>query len=76
MTPTSLGLLPPYPPEHAWRSADLDRDRRPAALGRCRRLLLTASWRWIFIVNVPIGLAALVVGWRMLPRVRDTTCAA
>ena len=28
-----------------------------------------ASWRWVFFVNVPIGLAALVVGWRRLPRV-------
>src|SRR6185437_12366234 len=25
------------------------------------------SWRWIFIVNVPIGLIALVIGWRKLP---------
>jgi Aminotransferase class I and II len=27
------------------------------------------SWRWIFLVNLPIGLIALVVGWRKLPRV-------
>ena len=32
-------------------------------------LLVTASWRWIFLVNVPIGLLALVVGWIKLPRV-------
>lgn len=32
-------------------------------------LLVSASWRWVFLVNVPIGLAALVVGWRRLPRV-------
>src|SRR3954447_20844764 len=32
-------------------------------------LLVAASWRWVFLVNVPIGLAALVVGWRRLPRV-------
>ena len=25
------------------------------------------SWHWIFLVNVPIGLAALVVLWRLLP---------
>jgi MFS family permease len=31
--------------------------------------LVTASWRWIFLVNVPIGLLALVVGWIKLPRV-------
>ena len=27
------------------------------------------SWRWIFLVNLPIGLIALVVGWRKLQRV-------
>lgn len=29
-----------------------------------------ASWRWIFLVNVPLGLAALVVGRRLVPDVR------
>jgi MFS family permease len=32
-------------------------------------LLVAASWRWVFLVNLPIGLAALVVGWRRLPAV-------
>ncbi|MDA0181091.1 DHA2 family efflux MFS transporter permease subunit [Solirubrobacter phytolaccae] len=32
-------------------------------------VLVAASWRWVFLVNVPIGLIALVVGWRRLPRV-------
>ena len=32
-------------------------------------LLVAASWRWVFYVNVPIGLAALALGWRRLPRV-------
>jgi MFS family permease len=32
-------------------------------------LLVAASWRWVFLVNVPIGLTALVIGWRRLPRV-------
>jgi MFS family permease len=32
-------------------------------------LLVTVSWRWIFLVNVPIGLLALVVGWIKLPKV-------
>ncbi|HEY8582173.1 MAG TPA: DHA2 family efflux MFS transporter permease subunit [Capillimicrobium sp.] len=27
------------------------------------------SWHWIFVINVPFGLAALVLGWRLLPRV-------
>ncbi len=32
-------------------------------------VLVAASWRWVFLVNVPIGLVALAVGWRRLPRV-------
>jgi MFS family permease len=32
-------------------------------------LLVAADWRWVFLVNVPIGLAALYVGWRRLPHV-------
>src|SRR5207302_6847319 len=31
-------------------------------------LLVTASWRWVFLVNVPIGIVALVAGWRWLPK--------
>jgi EmrB/QacA subfamily drug resistance transporter len=25
------------------------------------------SWRWIFFVNLPVGLAAVVLAWRLLP---------
>lgn len=32
-------------------------------------LLVAADWRWVFFVNVPIGVLALVVGWRRLPHV-------
>ena len=45
--------------------------------GFCRRrsgrslggLLVTVGWRWIFLVNVPIGLIAIAVGWWNLPEV-------
>ena len=30
-------------------------------------LLVAISWRWVFFVNIPFGLAVLVVGWRRLP---------
>ncbi|MEW1846455.1 MFS transporter [Nonomuraea angiospora] len=29
-----------------------------------------ASWRWIFVINVPLGLAALVVALRIVPDLR------
>jgi EmrB/QacA subfamily drug resistance transporter len=31
--------------------------------------LVAISWRWVFFVNVPIGLAAVVIGWMRLPNV-------
>jgi EmrB/QacA subfamily drug resistance transporter len=73
VTPTSLGLvLASYPAERrsgavrAWTATG----GLAAALGPVvGGLLVTASWRWVFLVNVPIGLAALVVGWRMLPHI-------
>ena len=30
----------------------------------------TYSWHWIFLVNVPIGLVALAVVWRLLPNIK------
>jgi EmrB/QacA subfamily drug resistance transporter len=73
LTPTSVSLiLATAPPEKRQRSV-----RTWTALGGAAAafgpavggLLVAASWRWIFFVNVPIGLAALVIGWRRLPDV-------
>jgi EmrB/QacA subfamily drug resistance transporter len=33
-------------------------------------LLVEASWRWVFIINVPIGIATLVAGRLVLPEVK------
>jgi DHA2 family multidrug resistance protein-like MFS transporter len=33
-------------------------------------ILMTAGWRWIFFINLPIGIAGLVVGMFYLPSVR------
>ena len=30
----------------------------------------TISWRWIFFVNLPLGLIALFIMWRLLPSIR------
>ena len=73
MTPTSLGLLlATFPPERrgsavrTWTAVG----GFAAALGPLvGGLLVTASWRWIFLVNVPIGVIALAVGWWKLPAV-------
>ena len=73
MTPTSLGLLlAVFAPEHrgtavrTWTAIG----GLAAALGPVvGGLLVTASWRWIFIVNVPIGLIAMLIGWWKLPEI-------
>jgi MFS transporter, DHA2 family, multidrug resistance protein len=31
-------------------------------------ILSIASWQWLFAINVPLGVAALVLAWRELPR--------
>jgi len=31
-------------------------------------ILQELHWSWIFLVNVPIGVIAFVIGWRMLPQ--------
>jgi MFS family permease len=36
-------------------------------------LLVQASWRWVFLVNVPFSVLALVVGMRTLAEVKDPT---
>ncbi|MGY2127727.1 DHA2 family efflux MFS transporter permease subunit [Blastococcus sp. SYSU DS0617] len=36
-------------------------------------LLVEASWRWIFLVNLPVGIGALILGLRVLPESRDET---
>ena len=33
-------------------------------------LLVTQSWRWVFLVNVPLGVITIVFGWRLLRETR------
>ncbi len=73
MTPTSLGLLlaafPPARRGHAVRTWTAI-GGFAAALGPVVGGFLVAwSWRWIFLINVPIGVLALVIGIRHLPPV-------
>lgn len=30
-----------------------------------------AHWRWIFLINLPIGLVGIVLAWRFMPDLRD-----
>jgi len=73
LTPTSLGLvLASTAPERrhgavrTWAAVG----GLAAALGPVvGGVLVAVDWRWVFFVNVPIGIAALIVGWRRLPHV-------
>ncbi|HEY4701374.1 MAG TPA: MFS transporter, partial [Streptosporangiaceae bacterium] len=73
LTPTSLSLvLASFSPDRrsgavrTWTATG----GMAAALGPViGGLLVAVSWRWVFLVNVPIGLLALLVGWRRLPEV-------
>ena len=73
MTPTSLGLLmATFPPEkrgsavRTWTAIG----GLAAALGPViGGVLVTIDWRWIFMVNVPIGVIAMLVGWWKLPQI-------
>jgi EmrB/QacA subfamily drug resistance transporter len=74
IVPTSLGLLLPAfaPRQHTlvvgvWAGvAAVAASSGPPVGG----LLVGVSWRWIFLINVPIGLATLVAGLRVLPEIR------
>jgi EmrB/QacA subfamily drug resistance transporter len=75
LTPTSLGLiLPLFPPrKHAvviglWAAiAGVGAAAGPPLGG----LLVEASWRWIFLINLPLGLFAFVRTAQIIPELRD-----
>ena len=75
MMPASLGLvLPAFPAEQrpvavgVWSAVG----GVAAALGPpLGGLLVELSWRWIFLVNVPIGLVVAAVALRSLDEVRE-----
>jgi EmrB/QacA subfamily drug resistance transporter len=75
LTPASLGLvIASSPPEHRARSVRIwaAAGAVAAALGPVLGgLLVEASWRWVFLVNVPVGVAALVATLRWVPDSRD-----
>jgi EmrB/QacA subfamily drug resistance transporter len=74
IVPASLGLLLPAFPrrQHTlvvgiWAGvAAVAASSGPPVGG----LLIELSWRWVFLINVPIGVLALVGGLRLLPEIR------
>lgn len=76
MLPTSLGLMLP----------EFEASERHAAIGAWAAtggiaaaagpplggLLVQADWRLVFLVNVPVGLAGLAAGWRVLGERSET----
>lgn len=74
LMPASLGLLLP----------EFGAERRHIAIGAWAAvggiaaaagpplggLLVQAGWRWVFIVNVPVGIAGLIAGRRVLREIR------
>jgi EmrB/QacA subfamily drug resistance transporter len=79
LTPTSLGLLITAVPSarrtravRIWAATGgVAAAAGPVAGG----LLVAASWRWVFLVNVPIGLVALVIAALTLPDARHDRSA-
>jgi EmrB/QacA subfamily drug resistance transporter len=74
IVPTSLGLLYPSFPksEHAkvvgiWAGVAAVAATAGPPIGG---LLIGLSWRWIFVVNLPIGVATILAGRALLPEVR------
>lgn len=69
--PTSLALLMAvFPPQRrtvvarGWSAVGALAAAAGPVIGG---LLVLASWRWVFVVNLPIGLLSLAVGLRVLP---------
>ena len=75
MLPTSLGLLlPAFGPARKGAAIGLWSavGGAAAAFGPpIGGLLVQASWRWVFLVNLPFSVVALVLGVRLLDEVRD-----
>jgi EmrB/QacA subfamily drug resistance transporter len=72
--PPSLGLLfPAFPKDKhtlvvgIWAGVSAVAATAGAPIGG---LLVAVDWRWIFLVNVPVGIAALATGLIVLPEIK------
>jgi len=75
LTPSSLGLvIAASPAQHRVRSVRIwaASGAFAAALGPViGGLLVEASWRWVFLVNLPVGIAALIATALVVPLSRS-----
>lgn len=74
LTPTSLGLVlasfsDPQQRSRAVRTWTAVGGLAAAVGPVVGGLLVAVNWRLVFLVNLPIGLAAFLVGWRRLPEI-------
>lgn len=75
LVPTSLALLlPEFPPRHrpmavaVWSATGAIAAAAGPPIGG---LLVQASWRWVFLVNLPVGLITAVLAARTFRESRD-----
>ncbi|WP_299569291.1 DHA2 family efflux MFS transporter permease subunit [uncultured Williamsia sp.] len=77
LTPASLGLVVAAArPEHRERSVRIwaATGALAAAFGPVvGGLLVSIDWRWVFLVNVPVGIVAMVGAWLVVPSSRELT---
>ena len=77
LTPASLGLVVASAPAERrtqWVRIWAATGALAAALGPAvGGILVEASWRWVFLVNIPIGLLAVIATIVWVPDSRDTT---
>jgi EmrB/QacA subfamily drug resistance transporter len=73
LTPAGLGLLlaatPPDKRARAVRVWSASGALAAAAGPALGGLLVESAWQWVFLVNVPVGILALIAGTRHLPRI-------
>jgi EmrB/QacA subfamily drug resistance transporter len=79
LMPASLGLLlPEFPPEKRglaiglWAAVGGTAAAAGPVIGG---LLVELSWRWVFLVNLPVGIGAIIVGARVLREIREEESA-
>ena len=77
LTPASLGLVvaaAPAEKREQWVRIWAATGALAAALGPAvGGVLVEASWRWVFFVNIPIGIAAVVAALAWVPSSRDAS---